>query len=62
MTSEIIHKQVNENADSIEIGTPGKEGCIKCYGDFNKDDEFKKKIDKAIELRKYLNAQVKIIN
>lgn len=42
-----------ENPDSLEIGSASKGGVIKIYGDFNKKDEFKQKIDKAIELRAY---------
>jgi hypothetical protein len=36
--------------DSIEIGTPGKGGCIKVYGDFNDPETFEKKITEAIRL------------
>ena len=38
--------------DSIEIGTPGKGGAIKVYGDFSQPDEFEKRIRDAVRLRK----------
>lgn len=46
---EHIHR--NENADSIEIGTPGKGGVVKCYGDFNSPEAFKKKLENAKDVR-----------
>ncbi|KKK94457.1 hypothetical protein LCGC14_2682640 [marine sediment metagenome] len=57
---ESIQKQVTENPDSIEIGTPSKGGAIKVYGDFNKPEDFKKKIENAVEVRKYFEAQIEI--
>ena len=57
---EIIHKNINENADSFEIGTPGKSGCIKIYGSYDKPEEFKKKIDIAKEVREYANANISV--
>lgn len=61
MSSEIqINKTINDSPDSLEIGTPSKGGTIKIYGDYNKAEEFKNKIDKAIEIRKYANAQINI--
>lgn len=42
-----------ENSDSIEIGTPGKGGAVKVYGDFANPDEFQKKVRAAYELRNY---------
>jgi hypothetical protein len=52
---EIITKHINitENPDSLEIGTAGKGGAIKVYGNFFEDVAFKQKIEKAIEVRKY---------
>lgn len=38
--------------DSIEIGTPGRGGAIKIYGDFGQPDEFEKRIRDAVRLRK----------
>ncbi|MHA1690004.1 MAG: hypothetical protein ACTSU7_00070 [Candidatus Heimdallarchaeaceae archaeon] len=60
MAEENINKTVVVNGDSLEFGTPGKLGTIKCYGDFNNENDFKEKIDKAIELREYANVQVQI--
>jgi hypothetical protein len=38
--------------DSIEIGTPGKGGAIKVYGDFGNPEDFEKRIAEAVRLRK----------
>ena len=46
------------NTDSLEIGTPGRGGVIKVYGDFNNPEAFKAKIDRAIELRNYANLKL----
>jgi hypothetical protein len=57
---ESIHKQITENPDSLEIGTPGKLGCVKIYGDFNNLEAFKKKIDAAKEVKKYAEANLMV--
>ena len=59
----ILHENriVTENPDKLEIGTPAKGGAIKVSGDFNDPEAFKKKIDNAIEVRKYANAQISIL-
>lgn len=52
---EVIVKKVIEGPafqDSIEIGTPGKGGAIKIYGDFGLPVEFEKRIQDAVRLRK----------
>ena len=52
---EVIVKKIIEVPvfqDSIEIGTPGKGGAIKVYGDFSQPDEFEKRIRDAVRLRK----------
>jgi len=52
---EVIVKKIIEGPvfqDSIEIGTPGKDGAIKVYGDFSQPDEFEKRIRDAVRLRK----------
>lgn len=54
----IIHLNKNDSPDSLEIGTPAKGGAIKVYGNFNDLDDFKAKIDNAVEARKY--AQTKL--
>jgi len=38
--------------DSIEIGTPGKGGAIKIYGDFADPAGFEARIQVAVRLRK----------
>jgi hypothetical protein len=55
---EQIHRQINDAPDSLEIGTPAKGGCIKVYGNFDKPETFKLKIDNAIEVRKYAQEQL----
>jgi hypothetical protein len=47
------------NPDSIDIGTAGKGGNIKVYGNFSQPEEFKKKIDMAIDVRAH--AQTKML-
>jgi len=37
--------------DSIEIGTPGKRGAIKIYGDFADPAGFEARIREAVRLR-----------
>jgi len=52
---EVIVKKIIEGPvfqDSIEIGTLGKGGAIKVYGDFSHPDEFEKRIRDAVRLRK----------
>lgn len=55
---ETIQKVVHENPDSFEIGTPGKAGTIKVYGDYSKPEEFKKKLEQAEEVRKFAQANI----
>ena len=57
---ETIHKNVTENPDSIALGSASKNSLIKVYGDFNKPDEFKKKIDNAKEVREYAQANLSV--
>ena len=52
------HKNIDENKDSLELGTPAKGGGIKVYGNSNDKEDFKKKIDNMIEIKKY--AQEKL--
>ena len=58
MIQENIHRHYNQNADSIEIGTPSKGGAIKIYGNFGDVDEFNKKIDYAKKVREYAQSQL----
>lgn len=53
-------KIITENSDSIEIGTPGKGGVCKIYGDFNKPEEFIDKIKRAAEVKKFAQANIGI--
>lgn len=55
---ETIQKIINDNPDSLEIGTPSKLGCIKIYGNFNEPETFKLKIDRAIEVREHANSKL----
>ena len=50
--------QVQKNPDSIEIGTPGKGGCIKIYGDFSEPETFKTKILEAKRIKEIANAEL----
>jgi len=52
--------ELGENPDSIDIGSASKGGKIKIYGDFNKPEEFKKKIDAAKEVKAYANANLAV--
>ena len=47
-----------QNTDSLEIGTPGRKGTIKVYGDFNDPDTFKLKIEKAILIQEFANLRM----
>ena len=57
---ETIQKIVNENPDSIEIGTPSKGGAIKVYGNFDDEVAFKKKIDAAKVVKDYAQANIAV--
>lgn len=54
----IDHESTNKSPDSLEIGTPGRGGVIKVYGDFSNPEQFKAKIEQALELRDYANSKV----
>ena len=53
-----VHTHINENQDSIAMGSAAKGTLIKVYGDLSKPDEFKKKIDNAKTIRDYAQAQL----
>ena len=55
---ETIQKIVNDNPDSLTVGTPGKQGEVKVYGNFNDMEAFKAKIDNAAALRSYANEKL----
>ena len=55
----IINKMVNDNPDSLEVGTPAKGGSIKIYCNFDNDYELiKGKIDRALKLRNYAKEEM----
>jgi len=56
---KIIH--LIEYKDVLEVGTPGKGGAIKVYGDFKDVKGFKDKIANAVEVRKYAQANIDIV-
>lgn len=61
--NEIIGKLLDllvreELPDSIEIGTPSRGGAIKCYGNYQKPEEFKAKIDNAVLVREYAQKKM----
>ena len=58
----IINKTVNDEPDSISIGSSAKGGAIKIYCNFDNPEAFKAKIKEAIELRKWANAQISMDN
>lgn len=58
MQDETIQRVVNDNPDSIEIGTPSKGGVVKIYGNFSNKQAFNDKIDAAAEVRAH--AQEKL--
>jgi len=55
---ETINRHINDNPDSLEIGTPSKGGAVKIYGNFNNEEEFKAKIDKAMDVRRHAQGQM----
>jgi hypothetical protein len=58
-TTFMKHINLNPDGDSIEIGTPGKGGVIKVYGNFSNVEEFKSKVVKALEVQKFTQALTK---
>lgn len=54
----VDHESTNKSPDSLEIGTPGRGGVIKVYGDFSNPEQFKAKLEQALELRDYANSKV----
>lgn len=57
---ETVQKNVNENPDSIEIGTASKGGGIKVYGNFDDIEAFKKKILNAKQVMEYARANLSV--
>ena len=52
MSERHCHYHYSVDPDSLEIGTPGKGGTIKIYGDFRDPETFRAKINAAYKLRK----------
>lgn len=48
----------DENPDSLNIGSASKGGAIKVYFDSLDVDDAKKRIDNAVEIRKYANVKL----
>jgi len=46
---------VTENSDSLTVGTPGS-GQLKVYGDFSKPDDFKARLENAVEMLQHAKA------
>ncbi len=44
--------------DSLEIGSASKGGVVKVYGTFDDLDAFRKKIDAALEARRYAQGKM----
>ena len=57
---ESIQKIITENPDSIEMGSASKGTKIKIYGDFDKLEEFKEKIDNAKKVKDYAQAKIAV--
>ena len=53
-------KVVNENPDSLKMGTPARGGEIKIYGNYDDITTFKKKIDNAKEVKEYAEKQFQV--
>ena len=53
--NETICKNINENPDSLEIGTPSKGGAIKIYGNFDEPEGFIVKFTNAKKVRDEAN-------
>lgn len=58
MVEERIIRNINENTDSLEFGSPTKGGKVKVYGDFQKKEEFKVRIECAIECMSYAQSEL----
>lgn len=60
MTEVTIQRIVNEEPDSIELGSPSKNIKKKIYGNANDVEGFKKKIDNMAEVEKYAQAKLAV--
>ena|SRR3990167_339502 len=53
--NETTCKNINENPDSLEIGTPGRGGALKIYGNFDEPETFIIKFTNAKKVRDEAN-------
>ena len=61
MAEEVIHIHRHEGSpyqDCLEIGTPGKGGVIKVYGDASDFIKFKERIENMLLLRDFARTAV----
>lgn len=49
-------RHINDNPDSLEIGTPAKGGAIKVYGNYADPEEFEAKLNNAFMVRRHAQA------
>ena len=47
----------SDNPDSLEFGSASKGGAVKVYGNFEKPEEFQKKLDNAFSMRAYAQSK-----
>ena len=45
--------RLESHTDSLEIGAPSKGGVVKVYGSFADPEDFRKRVDAALELRRH---------
>lgn len=50
--------RLESDVDSLEIGSASKGGVIKVYGSFDDPESFRKKIDAALEARRYAREKM----
>jgi len=58
--AETTTRVINDNPDSIEIGTPSKGGAVKIYGNFEDKAAFEAKIRNAKEVRQFARTQLEM--
>ncbi len=58
MAEEVIHRHIDAQKDSVEIGTPGKGGAVKVYGDFANPEDFMRRIDAACMVRAFAQRKM----
>lgn len=54
----IVKRDESKLTDSFEIGTPGRSGVIKVYGDFNDPEAFKVKVSNALLVQSWTLRQI----